>query len=126
MLDFKTLSILMAAVAFALFGVLLLAPELIFKLFSIQENQSAFFISRRASMLFLGIAVLCWFGRGSANSLSRQAVCIGLAVSMFSLALLVLIEYFRGYVGGGIMIAVITEAFMGMNFLVIWLSNRHN
>jgi len=57
MIEFKKLSTITAFITFVLFLVLLLLPEIIFILFQIPENSSAFFISRRAAMLFLGIAV---------------------------------------------------------------------
>ena len=59
-------------------------------------------------MLFFGISVFTWVARNTEHSESRQAICIGLSVSMFALALLGTIEFLRGYAGIGISLAVIT------------------
>jgi hypothetical protein len=124
MLSYKRLSSATAAIALALSLVLLLAPELILRLFQIQGSESAFFISRRAAMLFLGMAVMSWIGRNALDSDSRQAICLGLSVTMFTLAALGLFEYFRGYVGLGIFLAVVTELGLGVGYIQLWRSNR--
>ena len=124
MIKFKPLSIFTAVLALTLFLSLLFLPEPIFFIFQIPEADSAFFIARRAAMLFLGIAVLCWLGRGAPNSPLRQSVCMGLAVAMLGLACLGAFEYLRGFAGAGIGLAVITEAIIGAAYLKIWFANR--
>jgi hypothetical protein len=124
MIEFKKLSTITAFITFVLFLVLLLLPEIIFILFQIPENSSAFFISRRAAMLFLGIAVFSWLGRNSLHSELRQAICIGLSISMLALAGLGLFELIRGFSGIGIGLAIITELFLGVAYLNIWLGNK--
>jgi len=121
---FKILSIVTALIAFTLFVNLLFYPKLIFSLFEIPENESAFFISRRAAMLFLGVGVLSWLIRNVIHSVARQAVCAGLTVMMFGLALLGSIEYFRGYVGLGIGLAVLTELLLGLAYFKVWFMHR--
>ena len=124
MIKFKPLSIFTAILSLILFFSLLFLPEPIFFIFHIPEADSAFFIARRAAMLFLGISVLCWLGRGAANSPSRQSVCMGLAVAMLGLACLGVFEYLRGFAGLGIGLAVITEVIIGAAYLKIWFENR--
>ena len=124
MIEFKKLSTIMAIITFVLFLLLLVVPEIIFILFQIPENTSAFFISRRAAMLFLGISVFSWLGRNSLHSELRQAICLGLSISMLSLAGLGLFELFRGFSGIGIILAVITELFLGVAYLNIWLGHK--
>jgi hypothetical protein len=102
----------------------LVAPVLIFKLFQVQGNESAFFISRRAAMLFLGIASFLWLGRNATHSELRQAICVGLSLSMFALAILGVFEFVRGFVGMGIFVAVLTETVIGFAYYRIWKNNR--
>lgn len=120
MLNFNIVSLSTAFIATALCIALLFAPEIIFRLFTIEEDSSAFFIGRRTAMLFLGIAVLSWVGRNAAHSESRQAICLGLAVSMFALALMGIAEYIRGFVGIGIFLAVVTECILAVMYFTIW------
>ena len=125
MIKFKMVSIITAVIAFTLCGVLLLTPEVLFMLFNIDENSSAFFIGRRAAMLFLGISVLSWVGRNAEHSSSRQSVCLGLSVSMFALAFLGVAEYLRGYAGIGILLAVMTEVVIASLYFKIWFSYKN-
>lgn len=125
MSEFKSINIITAVIALILCLILLLFPEFIFYLFGIQEHDSAFFIGRRASMLFLGISVLLWASKNSKNSEPRQAICIGLAVSMIALAILGTAEYLRGFAGMGIFLAVITEFLLGAAYLKIWLYSKN-
>ena len=125
MIKFKIVSAITAVIALTLCLVLLLTPEVIFMLFSIDENSSAFFIGRRVAMLFLGISVITWVGRNASHSESRQAVCLGLAISMLSLAVLGTIEYLRGFAGFGISLAVITEAILALLYFKIWFSCKN-
>ena len=125
LIKFKMVSVITAVIGLTLCLVLLLTPEVIFMLFGIDENSSAFFIGRRAAMLFLGISVITWAGRNASHSESRQAVCLGLAISMLSLALLGAIEYLRGFAGLGIALAVTTEAILALLYFKIWLSCKN-
>jgi hypothetical protein len=102
----------------------LFLPEPIFFVFQIPETDSAFFIARRAAMLFLGIGVLSWLGRDAHHCQLRQSVCVGLALAMLGLAGLGTGEYLRGYAGAGIGLAVITEALIGFAYIKIWLANN--
>jgi hypothetical protein len=124
MVSYKILSTVTAVIALTLFFLLLFMPEIIFLLFQVQGNESAFFISRRAAMLFLGIAVFSWIGRNALHSESRQAICIGMSVSMLALAVLGVIEYARNFVGIGIFIAVVTEVALGVAYFQIWNSKK--
>jgi hypothetical protein len=125
MVGFSKLSAITAFIAITLFLLLLFAPEVIFTLFQVQSNESAFFISRRAAMLFLGIATISWFGRNAMHSESRQAICIGLSISMLALAVLGVFEFARNFVGMGIFLAVVTELALGVAYFQIWNSNKY-
>ncbi len=93
-------------------------------LFEIDGNESAYFISRRAAMLFLGFAVISYFSRNAQNTDTRQSILLGLALSMFGLAILGAFEFARGFAGVGIFLAVGTELFLAVSYGSIWLSSR--
>ncbi|KDC48903.1 MULTISPECIES: hypothetical protein [Alteromonadales] len=125
MIKFKIVSIITAVIALTLCVIFILIPEVLFMLFNIDENSSAFFIGRRAAMLFLGISVFSWFGRNAEHSESRQAICLSLSVSMFALAFLGSAEYLRGFAGIGISLAVITEATLALLYFKIWFNYKN-
>lgn len=124
MITFKPLSTVTASIAFCLFLSLLLIPEMIFQLFQIQEHPSAFFIGRRAAMLFLGIAIFSWVSRNAPHSDARQGMCLGLAISMLALAILGLVEYVRDFAGVGIMLAIVTEVLLAAAYFNVWFCNK--
>ena len=115
----------MAVIAFTLFLLLFFVPEIIFALFKIQGDEPAFFISRRAAMLFLGIAVFSWFGRNASHSELRQAICLGMSISMLALAVLGVFEFIRDFVGVGIFLAIATEIALGIAYFQIWSRNKN-
>ena len=75
-------------------------------------------------MLFLGYALITYFSRFAENTELRQVIILGLALTMFGLALLGLFEFLRGYVGTGIFLAISAETFLSVTYLSIWLSSK--
>ncbi|PHR61073.1 MAG: hypothetical protein COA43_05380 [Robiginitomaculum sp.] len=118
--NFNILSTATTVLALSLSLLLAFTPQFIFWLFSLTGNEAAYFISRRAAIMFLGIAVLAWLGRKSAPSSLRQAVCLGMGVMMIGLALLGLGEFARGYTKAGILLAVTTEFMFGFAYVYLW------
>lgn len=125
MFEFRKLSVITACITLVLCLILLLYPEIIFSIFQITEHDSAFFMGRRAAMLFAGIAIFSWVGRNAVNSESRQAICIGLSISMFSLAILGIFELVRGFTGIGIGLAITTEFVIGVAYFQVWSGNKN-
>ncbi len=115
--NFRSLSILSAALAAALFLTLLFMPGLVFWLFQIPGSESAAFLSRRAAVLFLGFGILMWLVRNAEGSPMRRAICIGWGTTMVALAILGTLEFLRGFVGIGIFSAVFIETFIGVSYL---------
>ncbi len=121
MITFKHLSTITALITSVLFLVLLFTPGILFTLFQIQMHDSASFISRRAAMLFLCIAIILWLNRKAIHSEARQSICIALSISMLALSLLGIFEYIRGFAGVGIFLAIITEILLSLGYFQIYL-----
>lgn len=113
-------AILCAALALTLVGL----PDVVFWLFQIEATSSAAFISRRAAMLFVGLALIAYFGRQAIHSDLRQGICLAMTVMLCAIAGLGLWEWARGYAGAGIFVAVITELMFAVVYLSIWRSHR--
>ena len=101
MISYQHISIATAFLCLGLFFTLLLFPDLIYWLFQVEESESSSFMLRRAAMLFLGLAVITWLSRFEGQSTARQAICLGLSVTMLALAILGSAEYLRGAAGPG-------------------------
>ncbi len=124
MITYKNVSIAATGLTFILFIILLFFPNLIFFIFNIEGAEAALLLSRRAAMLFLGLAVISFLGRDSAHSSLRQVVCLGMMAVMFGLALTGIFEFVRGYASFGILLAVVAEISFGAAYAVIWQKNR--
>lgn len=124
MLSFKTLGLITCGLSIVLAILLLFFPAVIFMLFGITGNEAAYFISRRAAMLFIGYAVIACLSRNAQPSEGRQAITLGIACSMSGLAILGLFEFVRGFVGSGIFLAVSAELFLAVSYFTLWQSDR--
>ena len=125
MLNYKTTSIYTALIAFTLFTILILLPEVLFWIFGIEQSNSTFFVGRRMAMLFLGLAILLWVGRNAAHSESRQAICLSIVVSMCALAGLGAFELLQGHAGTGILLAIFTESVIAGLYFKLWLEHQN-
>lgn len=120
MLSFKQLNLLTLLLSVVLGSILIGYPAVIFKLFSIDGNASAYFISRRAAMFFVGYAVICYASREIGPSQGRRAISLGIAVSMLCFALLGLAEFVRGFAGQGIFLAIGAESLLALSYFQVW------
>lgn len=125
MFKFSTISILSASVSFVLFVLLLVFPQPIYSLFNVEGNASAYFFTRRAALLFLGLAIIAFLSRNALHSTSRQAICLGIGMTMLTLCLLGAIEYFRGFVGVGIFAAMAGELVIAIGYLYTYFTHRN-
>lgn len=123
-MSYKLLSMLASGVASVLAILLITYPNVLFLLFGIEPENGAYFIGRRAAMLFLGIAILTWATRHIAHSEARQAICLSMCTSMLGLALLGTFEYLRGVAGIGIVLAVLTEVIFAILYFRIWFHHK--
>jgi TM2 domain-containing membrane protein YozV len=118
--SFKTLNFITTGISTILSIILLFFPKVIFLLFGIDGNASAYFISRRASMFCIGYAVICYFSRNSKPSESRQSISLGIALSMLGFAILGIFEFLRGFAGAGIFLAVSAELIISVCYFSVW------
>lgn len=100
-------------------------PELIFLLFGAVGNETAYIVARRTSMFFMGYAIISFFSRTAQPSKSRQAISLGIALSMLGLSVLGIFEFIRGSVGVGVFIAVSLEVFLFVSYSSIWMADRN-
>lgn len=83
--------------------------------------DSSLVMSRRIGAVYLGLALLFFFGRFAAPSELRTAVCIGLGAAIGLLACLGLYELKNRRVSIGILVSVIVEMLLSLSFFwVIW------
>ena len=124
MLNFKKLNIITSLICITLFLFLMFTPELIFLLFGAVGNETAYIVARRTSMFFMGYAIITFFSRTAQPSIIRQAISLGIAISMFGLSVLGIFEFIHGSVGVGVFLSVSLEVFLFVSYSSIWLADR--
>jgi hypothetical protein len=122
-MNFRMLNYMTFGLSVVLSIFLLIFPEVIFFLFGVEGNESAYLISRRAAMFFWGYAAIAYFSRNSQPSECRKSIAFGIALSMLGFAGLMLFEFFRGFAGPGILLPIIVELFLSISYFSIWLSD---
>ncbi len=119
-MTFELLSRFTFAIFAALALTLLVAPGVIHWLFAIDSGAAADIMSRRAAMLFAGLAVLTFLGGGSTSLEVQHLVSAVIVVAMAGLLVLGFVEWLRGAVGPGIWLALIVEGFFVWFYFRYW------
>jgi len=121
---YKVITCFTAILCCYLFFLLSLSPQSFLLDLGIEGNDAAYFISRRAGMLMLGISVLLFFARNAVHSQARQAITLSISITMFGLIIAGSYEFLRGYVNSAIFGPIIIESILALSFFYIWLSNN--
>lgn len=114
---FKLASILTALLCAALFPLLLISPADYVQTYGLLADAGADFLGRRASPMFLGLAVLLWLARDAPPSPLRRAISLGLAATWAGIAVTGLYEYGRGTADVLIVGAAAVEMVLAFLFL---------
>lgn len=110
---------LTAICCLALFGLLLTSGAFYAETYGVTGDDGAVFISRRASPMFLGLAVLLWMSRDLPPGAARDAICSGMAVMWAGIAVTGLYEYATGFARFPIVLAAIAELGLAVAFVVL-------
>lgn len=92
-----------------LFLVLCFAPQVYLAGYDIEQTDSALFITRRASPMFLGLAYMMWAIRNMDPSPARRVITDGCAVLLLGIAVTGLYALATGAVGLKILVGAAVE-----------------
>ena len=79
------------------------------RLMGLKGDAGAIFMGRRASPMFLGLALLMWQLRDAPASSLRSTICWAMAVIFAGIAVTGIIEYLNGMAGAVILLAALGE-----------------
>lgn len=119
-MTFELLNRICFAILAALALTLLVAPGIIHWLFAIDSGAGADTMSRRAALLFAGLAVMVFLAGDTTSLEVQHIVSAAVLVTMSGLAVLGLVEWLRGAVGFGIWLAIIVELFFAWFYFRYW------
>lgn len=115
----RILCILTAIFCLALFLLLLTSGGFYARTYGVTADLGAVFISRRASPMFLGLAVVLWMARDLPQGTARDAICIGMAVTWAGIAVTGLYDYATGVARFPIALAAVAETGLALAFLAV-------
>ena len=95
----------MTVVCGALFLLLCFSPHAYVGTYGAAQDAGAAFMVRRASPMFLGLAVGIYLIRNEPNSAARRAMCWLIAVAFAGIAVTGISEYIRGFANLNILAA---------------------
>ncbi len=110
--------VLAAVLCAALFPLLLLNPGYYVDTYGVEPDAGASFLGRRASPLFLGLAVMLWMMRDLPRGTARDAVSIGMAFTWGGIAATGLFAFSTGTANANILIAAVVETAMAVSFVI--------
>ncbi len=117
MLSFRSLATFTALLCFALAMAWGLRPNLLLWMWSVEYSSATGLVSRRNAALFLAIGVMFYRARHAPPSDTRRAMTAGFSTGCLMLGVLGFSDWLSGNAGPGILLAVATEAMLGLAFL---------
>lgn len=121
---FRPLTTFCAVLFSTLAPVLLLAPAVIYWLFGLEPHPLGDFMAKRAAVLFVGLAALCWLARNTQSAEVQRLVAATIGLSMACMALLGAVEFARANAGIGIWLAILAETSIATLYARTWLAHR--
>lgn len=116
-LRFHTLALFTALLCFTLALTWGLRPEWMLWWWSVEYSGATGLVARRNAALLLAVGVMFYRARHAPPSDTRRAMTCGFAVGCLALAVLGFSEWINGHAGPGILLAVATEAALGLAFI---------
>ncbi len=116
-LSFRPLATFTAVLCFALALVWGLRPDLLLWMWSVEYSSATGLVCRRNAALFLAIGIMFYRARHAPPSDTRRALTTGFITGCLVLAVLGFSEWINGNAGPGILLAVATEAVLGLAFI---------
>lgn len=113
---FKLTATIGTAMCASLFMLCFFVPATFVMLYGASADAGAAFMGRRASVLFLGLAVIFWLARDAEKSRLRDAICYGAAVTFAGAALTGMWSYIAGTSGPQMILSAAGEAGLGALF----------
>jgi hypothetical protein len=114
---FYTLALFTALLCFALALIWGLRPDWLLWMWSVEYSSATALVARRNAALFLAIGIMFYRARHAPPSDTRRAMTTGFISGCLILAVLGFSEWINGNAGPGILLAVATEAALGLAFI---------
>jgi hypothetical protein len=98
------------------------AGTTLFKRWGIEAHPDGLLVGRRLGAVYLGIAIMLFFGRSASASDLRTALCIGMLFGMLVLAILGVVEFRARRANAVILASSVLEVFLAVGFAWVLLA----
>lgn len=117
-MTFAQVCTITAGICVVIFAILLVGPAAYASMYGAAPDAGAAFMGRRASPVFLGLAVLCWALRNSADMQVRGAIAATMTVAFVGIALTGIWAAVEGTASNLILLAVVGEIAIACGFWI--------
>jgi hypothetical protein len=123
-MNFSLIARIVAAVCMVLFALFCFVPQLYAPTYGVEADAGAVFITRRASPMFFGLALILWVTSSEPVSRLRDMVVIATAVIFAGVATTGLLAYLSGQANQTILVAALAEGVLASLLLRANASDR--
>ena len=117
-MPFEKIATLVAALFAILAESFFVFPDLITAAWGLRLEGDGAFMGQRLAAYFAGGAVMLFLARSAPPSPARRAIAGGVAVSLYTVAVVGVLALVRGEVAGGILLAIAVEVVFGTVLLI--------
>lgn len=118
-MTFQLVCRITAIIGLILFVVLLTVPGSYTATYGVAADQGGVFMARRASPLFLGIAVLLWMLADQTDAAVQRAISIAMVATFVGVAVTGLFAFATGVASSAILLAGLGELIIAAAFWVV-------
>lgn len=111
-----------AVVCAVLFVILCFFPASYAPTYGVAADEAAQFITRRASPMFIAVAVVLWAAASAQRSALRDAIAGGVAVTFVAIAATGILAWGQGVASAAILVAAALECAMAA---ALWLTRKN-
>ncbi len=121
-MSFAFTSRLIAWIFAILFAILCFFPAAYAPTYGVAASEGVQFLTRRASPMFIGTAVILWVAATAPRSALRDAVALGVAAMCIGIAVTGVVAWGQGAASPAILVAALLECLMAA---ALWVTRKN-
>ncbi len=121
-MTFQLSARLIAVILTGLFVLLCFVPQAYAPTYGVGASDGVQFITRRASPMFIGLAIILWIASTAPRTALRDAVALGVAATFLGIAVTGVIAWIQGIASPMILAAAVLECCIAA---LVWVTRKN-